>query len=150
MPIDVTSSTVVPRPVPVVWDWVRDPQNDLRWTSGLVEVRPLVGASYDTGARIERVARFLGRTFAYTIDVTEVEPLRRIEMTTSAGPFPMTVSYLFDEVDGGTRFSIRNRGEPGRWFALVGGLLAGAVQRQVQLDVDTLRDLLTADVNRAG
>lgn len=37
------------------------------------------------GPQVERASKFLGRRFSYTIDVVEVEPLRRVEMKTSVG-----------------------------------------------------------------
>lgn len=144
MAIDVVSSTIIPCAVEVVWAYVTQVDNDVTWTSGLIEARAITSIAYGPGFRVERASKFLGRRFSYTIDVVEVEPLRRVEMKTSVGPFPMHVTYTLEPVEGGTRFSIRNRGDATGFFALAGGLLAGAVQRQVQLDVDTLRDLLAA------
>jgi hypothetical protein len=144
MSMDVTSSTVIPRPVADVWAYLVDPANDVTWTSGLLEARPLTEGGLRPGARVERVSKFLGRRMTYTIDVIEVDEGRSIRMKTSAGPFPIEVTYLLEPADGGTRFSIRNQGEPSGFFALTGPLLAAAVRRQVQLDVETLRDLLTA------
>ena len=45
------------------------------------------------GSRMAFVARFLGRTLAYTYEVTELEPGARLVMSTSQGPFPMETTY---------------------------------------------------------
>jgi hypothetical protein len=129
-----------------VWDYLADPVNDVTWTSGLLEARPLTEGPYAPGFRVERVSQFLGRRLTYTIEVKDVVPGERVEMETTAGPFPIRVTYALEPVEGGTRFSIRNRGEPSGFFALTGPLLAAAVRRQVQLDVETLRDVLESRV----
>lgn len=144
MSLDVISSAVVRRTPADVFQFLCRPENDLLWTSGLIEAKVLTAGPFGTGTRIERVSKFLGRRMTYTIDVTEIVEDERIEMTTSAGPFPIQVTYLLEPVDGGTRFSIRNRGEPSGFFALTGPLLAVAVRRQVQLDVETLADILAS------
>ena len=115
-----------------------DVQKDTLWTTGLVHARLLTEGAYGRGTRIERTSRFLGRQFAYTIDITEVEPGRRVEMITSAGPFPMQITYLLEPVDGGTRMSIHATGEPRGFFALTGPLMAGAAKRSMQNDVDNV------------
>lgn len=151
MAMDVTSSTVIPAPPERVWAYLVEPGNDVTWTSGLLEARPLTDGPLAVGSRVERVSKFLGRRMTYTIDVVEVEPGRMIRMVTSAGPFPIEVTYRVDPTDdGGTRFSIRNQGGPegtaaAALFALTGPVLAAAVRRQVQLDVETLRDVLAAE-----
>jgi hypothetical protein len=144
MAIDVTSSTVIPCTPAEVWEYLLEPGNDVTWTSGLIEARALTEGPLAPGSRVERVSKFLGRRLTYTIEVVGVVPERSIEMTTTAGPFPMRVTYLLEPVPEGTRFSIRNQGEPSGFFALTGPLLGAAVRRQVQLDVETLRDVLAS------
>jgi uncharacterized protein YndB with AHSA1/START domain len=139
---DVVSSVLIPRSPAEVFAFVTDPGRDLTWTSGLLEVHPLTEGPLRRGSRLERVSKFLSRRLTYTIEIQEVVPDERIEMVTTAAPFPIQVTYLLQPEEGGTRFSIRNRGEPQGFFALTGPLLAAAVRRQVQLDVETLRDVM--------
>jgi hypothetical protein len=46
---------------------------------------------------MEFVARFLGRTLAYTYDVTESGP-DRLVMRVAEGPFPMETTYTWAPV----------------------------------------------------
>ena len=44
-------------------------------------------------------------------------------MRTSEGPFPMETSYTWENTPGGgTRMTLRNRGEPKSFFRMVGPL----------------------------
>lgn len=45
------------------------------------------------GSRMDFAARFLGLTLAYTNEVVELEPGRRLAMSTSQGPFPMRTEH---------------------------------------------------------
>lgn len=40
------------------------------------------------------VAQFLGRRLAYTYEVVELEPERRLVMRTADGPVPMETTYM--------------------------------------------------------
>ena len=58
-------------------------------------------------------AAFLGRTLAYTYEVRERVEGERFVMATAEGPFPMETTYTWaDAPGGGTRMTLRNRGEP--------------------------------------
>ncbi len=46
------------------------------------------------------------------------------------------------DLGGGQRFSIRAKGDPGTFFSLIGPLTNRQFARQIQLDVDTLGEVL--------
>jgi hypothetical protein len=48
------------------------------------------------------VARFLGRRLAYTYEVVELVPGRRLVMRTAQGPFPMETTYTGEPEGTGT------------------------------------------------
>jgi hypothetical protein len=57
-----------------------DPRNDLEWTKGVTSSRSLSRLPLEAGSRVERVARFLGREFAYVYEVTGIEEGRFMAM----------------------------------------------------------------------
>jgi hypothetical protein len=91
------------------------------------------------------VAHFLGRRLAYTYEVVEFVPGKRLVMRTAEGPFPMETTYTWDTTGGdATRMTLRNRGEP-RGFSRVGApLMSAAVRRETAKNLKQLKVILEA------
>jgi uncharacterized protein YndB with AHSA1/START domain len=74
-------------------------------------------------------ARFLRRRLEYTYEVREYVPGERLVMSTDQGPFPMGTTYTWTELPGGgTRMTLRNRGEPAGFSKIAAPLMAAAVR----------------------
>ena len=64
-------------------------------------------------------------------------------MRTADGPFPMETTYTWEESEGGgTRMTLRNRGEPAGFSRLAGPVLAAAMRRANRKDLERLKTLL--------
>jgi hypothetical protein len=94
------------------------------------------------GSRLAFVAAFLGRRVAYTYEVREHVPGERFVMRTADGPFPMETTYTWGEAPGGTRMSLRNRGEPAGFAKVTAPVMARAVQAANRKDLRLLKTLL--------
>jgi uncharacterized membrane protein len=145
--IDVTARVEIARPRGEVAAYMTDPANDPVWIGGVREVRMQTPPPLRAGSRVARVAVFLGRRVEYVNEVTELDPDRVLDMRSVKAPFPMRVTYSFEDADnaaGGAATVVRNRvqGDPGGFFALFGPLLAPMVRRSVQGDLERLRDVL--------
>ena len=142
-PSNVTVETTIARPRDAVFAYTTVVDNNVVWTSGLLEAHKVTDGPFGVGTRIERVSKFLGRRMTYTIEITAVEPGRRIEMSTTAAPFPLTVHYEYEDAPGGgTVFRIHTFGEPGMFFGLAMPIVTPAVRRSIAHDVATLKDVL--------
>ena len=96
-------------------------------------------------SRVAFVARFLGRHLAYTYEVQEIVADERLIMATSEGPFPMETTYTWkDAPSGGTRMTLRNRGEPSGLARRASPLVAAAMRRANRKDLRRLKSLLEA------
>jgi uncharacterized membrane protein len=137
----------IARPRGEVAAYMTDPANDPTWIGGVREVRVETPPPLRAGSRVARVAAFLGRRVEYVNEISELDPGRVLDMRSVKAPFPMRVTYSFEDADGGAAGPatvVRNRvqGEPGGFFALFGPLLAPMVRRSVQKDLERLRDVL--------
>ena len=143
MSVDVTVEQPIAAPREEVAAFAMDPRNDRRWIGALSEVRVLDEGPVGPGTRVERIAHFLGRRIEYVNEITELEPGRRLAMRSVKAPFPLQVTYEFEDADGGgTLARIRTGGETGRYYAFAGPLLGAMVKRGVARDLRTLKRLM--------
>ncbi len=119
-----------------------DHRNDPIWIGGISDSELLGEPPIAVGSRVRRVASFLGKRIEYVNDVTRLEPGALLEMRSVKSPFPMTVTYAFEDEGGGTRTSVRVQGDPSALYRIAGPLLARRVRGSVQGDLDRLRGLL--------
>jgi uncharacterized membrane protein len=141
MSIDVVAEINVRRPREQVAAYMSDPANDAEWIGGLREARVLGDGPFGEGSRVARVASFMGRRVEYVNEVTTLEPGRILEMRSVKAPFPMHITYTFEDRDGGTAVRNRVRGGGGL-FSLGSPLFAPMVRRNVRKDLERLRDRL--------
>jgi catechol 2,3-dioxygenase-like lactoylglutathione lyase family enzyme len=143
MPVDVTTEIVIGRRRPEVAAYAADPDSATRWYANIDSVRWETPPPAAVGSRVAFVARFLGRRLVYTYEVVDFEPGERLVMRTAQGPFPMETTYRWaDAPGGGTRMTLRNRGEPAGFAGVVGPVLAAAMRRANRADLRRLKAIL--------
>jgi uncharacterized protein YndB with AHSA1/START domain len=140
MPVDVTTTILIARSREEVARYASDPANAPEWYENIESVEWRTSPPLGVGSRMAFVARFLGRRLAYEYEVVEHTPSERLVMRTSEGPFPMETSYAWESVGSDvTRMTLRNRGEPAGFSALVAPIMAGAMRRANTKDLAALR-----------
>ena len=143
MRVDVLTEVVIRRPLAEVADYAIDPGNAPDWYSNIVRVEWETPGPLDVGSRLAFMARFLGRTLAYTYEIVELVPRERLVMRTAEGPFPMETTYTWTaEGPDSTRMSLRNRGEPSGFGGVAAPAMSLAMRRANTKDLSTLRSLL--------
>jgi uncharacterized membrane protein len=143
--VDVLTETVIDRPCDEVAGYAGDPVHAPEWYANIASVEWRTPPPVAVGSRMDFVASFLGRRLAYTYEVIEYEPGRRMVMRTADGPFPMETTYTWEPVDdGATRMTLRNRGRPSGFSAVAAPFLAAAMRRANTKDLAVLRTRLEA------
>jgi hypothetical protein len=137
MSVDITARVHIDRDPAAVAAFMTDPANDPQWIGGLREAELVDEGPVRVGSRVRRVAYFLRRRVEYVNEILALDE-RRLDMRSVQAPFPMHITYRFDPAPaGGTDVSNHVRGGGPR-------LLAPLVRRNVQRDLNRLRDLLEA------
>ena len=146
MTIDVSVTVVIERPIAEVSAYAGDPSNAPTW------YRRIESAEWETdppialGSRIAFRAHFLGRTLAYTYEVTEYTPAEQVAMRTTEGPFPMATTYTWREIGpNATHMLLRNHGEPSGFSKLAAPLMSRAMRRAMHQDLADLKRLMEAN-----
>ena len=144
MAVDVLTEVEIARPREVVAEYAADPAHAPDWYENIESAEWESAPRLTAGARMAFVARFLGRRLAYTYEVREYAPGERLVMSTRDGPFPMETTYTWDEIAGGTRMTLRNRGEPAGFSRVAAPAMAAAMRRANRKDLDRLKEILEA------
>jgi uncharacterized membrane protein len=127
------NSIVIQRPVEEVFAFVADGENDLRWRPGLLDVTRVSDTAYKQGVKGP-----FGRRVDADYEWTSVEPNRRLEFRTIAGPVRPTGRWDFAPAeDGSTRVTFRIDYEPRG----LGRLMSPMVARNMRSEVAHLDDL---------
>ena len=133
----------IDRPRSEVAEYASNPGNALAWYSNIKQVEWNSAKPLAVGSRIVFVAQFLGKRLDYIYQVRELEPGKRFVMGTHEGPFPMETTYEWEDAPGGgTRMSLRNRGEPSGFSRLTAPLVARAMRRENRKDLERLKAAL--------
>ena len=143
MSVDVVTEVEINRPRREVAAYASAPDNAPAWYENIDEVKWETPKPLAVGSRIGFVARFLGRRLVYTYEVRDWVPYERFVMGTAEGPFPMETTYTWeDTAGGGTRMTLRNRGEPSGFSKLAAPLTASAMRRANGKDLARLKRIV--------
>jgi uncharacterized protein YndB with AHSA1/START domain len=143
VPVDVLTEVEIDRPRAEVAEFASTPDNAPRWYANIESVEWRTEPPVSLGGRVAFVARFLGRRLAYTYEVKALLPGELLVMATSEGPFPMETTYTWtDTAEGGTRMTLRNRGEPSGFNKISAPVMAAAMRRANRKDLAKLKQIL--------
>ena len=143
MAVDVLTETVIRRAPDEVAAFAANPDNAPAWYANIRSVEWRSPPAVVVGARVAFVANFLGRRLAYTYQIVDFVPGRRLVMRTAEGPFPMETTYAWERTsDGHTAMQLRNRGTPSGFSRWVAPFMAWAMRRANRKDLACLKALL--------
>jgi Polyketide cyclase / dehydrase and lipid transport len=148
MPVDIQTEIEIDRPRSEVAEFASNPDNATTWYENIKAIEWESPEPLAVGSRVAFVAQFLGRRLAYTYEVKELFPGERFVMRTAEGPFPMETTYSWQDIaSGGTKMTLRNRGEPASFSRLAAPLMTIAMRRANRKDLNRLKRLLEARTN---
>lgn len=146
MAVDVSTQIVIARPPGEVAAFAANPDNAPRWYANIRSAQWRTAPPLRVGSRVAFVAEFLGRRLEYTYEITELDLPNRLVMRTSEGPFPMETTYAWELVGpGSTQMTLRNRGNPTGFSALVAPFMLVAMKRANSKDLHLLKQLLESE-----
>ena len=93
MSISVIEKIEVNAPPSDVAKIMFDPHQDIRWISGIREIREIEGFPLNNGSTIHRIADFAGKEIDYILEVKKFIPDHSIEFETTKSPIPMRILY---------------------------------------------------------
>lgn len=141
--VDVKTSIVIDRPPDEVAGYAADPDHAPEWYANISSVEWKTPRPAVVGSHITFVAHFLGRRLEYTYEIVERIPGERLVMRTAEGPFPMETTYTWSPISASaTRMTLRNRGRPAGFSALMAPFLSFMMRRANKKDLKLLKQVL--------
>jgi uncharacterized membrane protein len=143
MPIDVQTEIEIDRRRADVAAFASDPDNATSWYENIKSVEWKTPRPLRVGSQVAFVAQFLGRRLAYTYEVKELVAGERLVMSTAEGPFPMQTTYAWEDAEGGgTRMTLRNRGDTSGFSKVAAPMMGRAMRRANGKDLARLKQLI--------
>src|SRR5258708_237586 len=144
--IKIEQCLVINLPAEKIFDNLADVENWVEWSSVVIAVRKTAPGIISVGATWRCTTRFLGRWLETTYELVEHEPSHFFTLKSISGLCPAIFSYRLEEIESGrTNVSVE------AVIHHVEGILGleelvvvSAVRRQMEGDLQTLRDILEA------
>jgi ligand-binding SRPBCC domain-containing protein len=138
----VDHTFTVEAPPGVVFAYLTDRKKATVWQASLLEAHFSPDAPVHKGTEIHEVRKLLGRKIESTVEVTEFEQDRLFGGRVRSGPVPWQFRYTFEGANGSTRVDFHMEGQPGGFFRVAEPLVVRTVEKQLENDFSTLKDLV--------
>ena len=139
--IRVETSVVINRRPEDVFAYISNFENNPHWQGGMKEARFISQGPLGVGSTYTQVATFLGRRVESSFEVIDYQSNRLVKATSISGSFPITFTHIVEPVDDGTQVSAIVEGDAISSSKLAQPLLAWMVQRSVDADYASLKEL---------
>ena len=149
--IKVQKSVFINLPAQDIFAYVCELENMMDWSSTIVSVRKTSLGKVSAGTTVRSTIRFLGRWLNVEFEVVEYSPGHSLAFKSIAGSPPCLFCYQFETMEGGgtTTFSEAVVEIVGGIVDQTSPVIASAVTRQVEYDLQTLKEILEAGMSLA-
>ncbi|MEV0247154.1 SRPBCC family protein [Nocardia sp. NPDC050712] len=135
------NTLTIDRPIEEVFAYLAAFENVPAWNYAIVETVQVSPGPVGVGARY-RQTRSIPEPATEDFEVTEYQPVRRLQIRGQLGPFPAVVSYDLEAVAGGTRLRNTIALELSGPQRLAGPLVKTKVKSAVAANLEVLRKIL--------
>jgi len=141
------SSVVINRPIEEVFDTATCLRSCVNWQTSMVRAEKDATGPAEVGAKYNHEVKFMGLNIEAHPVIRAIEAPRRFVFGDDTTFIPYEVTYSFDPVEGGTRFTARiesGSGGPALIKGIARSVFEKPFNRQVQSDMEALKDLMEA------
>jgi uncharacterized membrane protein len=141
--VNVLTEIIINKPLEQVAAYAANPDNAPEWYKNIKGAAWKTSKPLAKGSQIAFKAKFLGRQLAYTYEIREFIPGKRLVMRTAEGPFPMQTTYTWSALDEGTtQMTLRNAGEPSGFSKMAIPLIEIIMKKANVKDLKKIKEIL--------
>jgi uncharacterized membrane protein len=145
--ITFTNVIHIERSVEQVYAYLSDLENTPRWNWAITETKKSTPGPIAVGTRYRQTRSVPRQTTEY-LEISALEPNRRIEVQGTLAQLPAHLIYELNETETGTELVNTVRLEPQGALRLVGSILGSRIEHAVAENLGTLEALLESDSER--
>ena len=141
---EIRGTIDIARPVEDVFDYLKEPKNNVEWEKAAVEMELTSEGPIGVGSKGRRVDKTPGMgTDEGVWEVTQFEENKIIEMGFETDKFAGDGAWELEPANGATRLSYRFRGETKSFiFKIMMPLMMPMMKRQIRKDYGRLKEIL--------
>lgn len=147
--INFTNTIFISRPVEQVYAYLADLEHIPEWNWAITETRKITAGPVTVGTRY-RQSRNVPQPATEELEITVLEPNRRIEVAGTLARFPALLTYHLVRSPTGTELTNTVVLEPEGALRLVGPLLGNRIRQSVADNLSRLKSLLEAGRDEPG
>ncbi|NWF63251.1 MAG: SRPBCC family protein [Chloroflexi bacterium] len=140
--INLDFSALIDRPQKDVFAFVANPNNMSKWNSAVVSLEQITPGAVGTGTKFKSVGEMMGRRIEGEMQITAYEPESKCGFQINAGPMQVNITLSFKTIGTGTKINLNAQGNPGGFFKLAEGVLAGRVKTMMEENLTRLKTVL--------
>lgn len=143
---EFTIDTEIERPVTDVFAYVADPTKLSIWQANTISVTQEGNGPLRVGTQLREIHRLPdGRELESLVEVTELEPERKLSARTLEGPLPLDAYFSFAPTEAGTLLTFKASCQPTGTLRFAQRLLRRGLAHQFGNYCTTLKQLLEAE-----
>ena len=144
--IEVETSVLIDRPLPEVFAYVTNFENDPNWIREAVESKKTSSGPIGVGTTFSNIVQFLGRRFENRFQIVEYETNHKLVAKILSGPIVFEMTETFENVNGSTRLTVVDRVEPKGFFKVAQPLMGRELKKSWNNSLGNLKSLLEDQV----
>ena len=129
------------RPVEQVFAFLMDTTQLTTWQTNLIKIDKITEGPLRMGSRFQEVRRLGRKESRIQGEITAFEPNKRFETKTSTKP-QVTVSYLLEPEEGGTRVKHKFVMLTSGFMRLLEPMIAKSIREENDMDFENLKRVL--------
>jgi hypothetical protein len=141
-------SIIINRPIDVVFKNATCLKGCVNWQASVNSAEQVSEGTMEVGTLYKHNIKFMGMSAQTMPVVSRLNPPYEFAFKQSNAPIPFESTFTFEEVPGGTKFtcSIESENVQSMLGKVAMPVFLGALKRQFDSDMSTLKELLESDV----